>query len=51
MEDFAHDEKLGARAFARICSVDRIDDLVTDRGAPEDVVAQLRDLGVSVTQV
>ena len=47
----AHGAKLGTRAFARICSVEQIDDLVTDHEAPADVVAQLRELGVHVTQV
>ncbi len=46
----AHGAKLGARAFARICSVDQIHDLVTDRDAPAEVVAQLQEAGVRVTQ-
>ncbi|WP_219416284.1 DeoR/GlpR family DNA-binding transcription regulator [Pseudonocardia nigra] len=43
--------KLGRRAFARICSTDEIDLLVTDRDAPVDVVAGLRSAGVDVRLV
>lgn len=44
-------EKVGRRAFARICQTARIDVLVTDKGAPEDEVRALRAAGVTVEQV
>lgn len=44
-------EKVGRRAFARICPTARIDVLVTDKTAPDDEVRALRAAGVSVEQV
>ncbi|WP_240477304.1 DeoR/GlpR family DNA-binding transcription regulator [Jiangella muralis] len=41
-------EKVGHRAFARICDVDQVDVLVTDPSAPEDELAALRSAGVEV---
>jgi DeoR family transcriptional regulator of aga operon len=40
--------KLGRRAFARICSVEQIDTVVTGDGADPSAVAALRDAGVDV---
>ncbi|MFI1659180.1 DeoR/GlpR family DNA-binding transcription regulator [Streptomyces sp. NPDC020472] len=40
--------KLGHRAFARICGLDRIDVLVTDARVPDDVSARLVEAGVKV---
>ncbi|SEF16506.1 DeoR/GlpR family DNA-binding transcription regulator [Jiangella alba] len=41
-------EKIGHRAFARICDVDQVDVLVTDPSAPEDELTALRTAGVEV---
>nr|WP_233507096.1 DeoR/GlpR family DNA-binding transcription regulator [Jiangella anatolica] len=41
-------EKIGRRAFARICDADQIDVLVTDPSAPEDELTALRAAGVDV---
>lgn len=43
--------KLGAVSLARICELDRVDALVTDRDADPDLVTALRDAGVDVTLV
>lgn len=43
--------KMGRRAFARICSLDRIDLLVTDTGIAPETVAQLTEAGVKVLAV
>ena len=43
--------KLGRQAFARICGIERIDTVVTGRGADGSVVAALTDAGVDVRQV
>jgi len=43
--------KLGQRAFARICRPEEIDVVVTDAGAPADVVSGLAAAGVDVRQV
>lgn len=44
----ADSSKLGASAFARICGFDEVSDLITDDGAPDDALAQLRSLDVTV---
>jgi len=43
--------KIGAVAFARICPVDRIDELITDRGANVRALRSLREAGVKVETV
>ncbi|WP_086823759.1 DeoR/GlpR family DNA-binding transcription regulator [Streptomyces sp. NRRL B-24572] len=43
--------KMGRRAFARICGLDRIDLLVTDTGIAPETVAQLGEAGVKVLAV
>jgi DeoR family transcriptional regulator of aga operon len=44
----ADSSKLGGHAFARICSIDRIETLVTDSSAPPDLVAAFREAGLEV---
>ncbi|MBT2444045.1 DeoR/GlpR transcriptional regulator [Streptomyces sp. ISL-36] len=43
--------KLGRRAFARICGLDRVDVLVTDAAIPAEAVRRLTDAGVKVVPV
>jgi DeoR family transcriptional regulator of aga operon len=43
--------KLGRVAFARICGIDRVHELVTDTGADSSTVRSLADVGLKVTQV
>ncbi|MDD9375898.1 DeoR/GlpR family DNA-binding transcription regulator [Streptomyces sp. ZAF1911] len=43
--------KMGKRAFARICSLDRIDVVVTDSGIAPDMAARLTDAGIEVVAV
>ncbi|GGT78834.1 MULTISPECIES: DeoR/GlpR family DNA-binding transcription regulator [Streptomyces] len=43
--------KLGRRAFARICGLDRVDVLVTDAAIPAEAVRRLTDAGVEVVPV
>jgi DeoR family transcriptional regulator of aga operon len=40
--------KLRRAAFARICELDEIDELITDAAAPADELAALRDAGVGL---
>ncbi len=47
----ATSEKLGRRAFARICPVSSVDTLVTDRAADPLLVEELRAAGVDVRLV
>jgi DeoR family transcriptional regulator of aga operon len=47
----ADSSKLGRVAFARICPLERVDELLTDRGADPAVIAELREGGVSVVTV
>ena len=44
-------DKVGRRAFARICPTERISLLVTDSSAPDDAVSDLRAAGVTVQVV
>ena len=43
--------KIGQVAFARICPVDRIHQLITDRGANIRALRELRDAGITVDTV
>lgn len=43
--------KLGVVAFARICGLARVHEVITDSAAPPAAVAELRDAGVSVETV
>ncbi|MER5307717.1 DeoR/GlpR family DNA-binding transcription regulator [Streptomyces sp. NPDC002773] len=43
--------KMGKRAFARICGLDRIDVLVTDSGLAPDMAARLTEAGIEVISV
>ena len=44
-------DKVGRRAFARICSSDRIQTLVTDASAPAAALDEIRAAGVTVEVV
>lgn len=43
--------KIGQAAFARICGVERVHDLITDVGAPAEALAAIAATGVSITTV
>ncbi|MET9730261.1 DeoR/GlpR family DNA-binding transcription regulator [Streptomyces sp. NPDC006458] len=43
--------KMGKRAFARICGLDRVDMLVTDSGLDPDMAARLTEAGIEVVSV
>jgi DeoR/GlpR family transcriptional regulator of sugar metabolism len=43
--------KLGRRAFARICGIDRVDLLVTDTAVPAEAVTRFGEAGVKVLTV
>jgi DeoR family transcriptional regulator of aga operon len=43
--------KLGRVAFAQICSVEAVDDLITDDGAGTAVIRELGDAGIAVSVV
>lgn len=47
----ADSSKFGRRAFARVCTMDEVSVLVTDKDAPAETVEQLTALGVDVMQV
>jgi DeoR family transcriptional regulator of aga operon len=47
----ADSSKLGVVAFARICDLDAVDELITDDGADPEQVAELTDRGLRVTTV
>ncbi len=41
--------KFNFRGFSKICDIDRIDQIVTDRGIPQHVLKQLEERGIEVT--
>ncbi len=41
--------KFNFRGFSKICDIDRIDKIVTDRGIPQHVLKQLEERGIEVT--
>ena len=43
--------KLGAVAFARICDLTEVDEIITDSAASPAAVRELTDAGVNVTTV
>lgn len=43
--------KMGKRAFARICGLDRVDVLVTDSALPSEMAARLTEAGIKVVAV
>ncbi len=43
--------KIGQAAFARICGIERVHDLITDTGAPPDALAEIAAAGVAITTV
>jgi len=47
----ADSSKLGQVAFARICGVDDVDELITDSDAAPDEVDAVRAAGLEVTLV
>jgi DeoR family transcriptional regulator of aga operon len=47
----ADSSKLGERAFARICPIERVDILVTDAGASDDTVTSFEAAGIRVVRV
>jgi DeoR family transcriptional regulator of aga operon len=47
----ADSSKIGRTAFARICSIERVDELITDAGADAEALAAIREAGVAVTTV
>jgi DeoR family transcriptional regulator of aga operon len=47
----ADSTKIGMVAFARICEVQEVHELITDSRAPQETVTQLEDAGVVVSIV
>jgi DeoR family transcriptional regulator of aga operon len=43
--------KIGRTAFAQICPVERVHELITDAGADRDELARIAEAGVAVTEV
>ena len=41
--------KLGRVAFAQICRLDAVDELITDEGAQAETIRDLTEAGVTVT--
>lgn len=47
----ADSSKIGRHAFARICPIERVQTLVTDTGATDEMVSALAEVGVEVIRV
>jgi DeoR family transcriptional regulator of aga operon len=47
----ADSSKIGRIAFARICNLDQVDELITDEGGHDDTAAALEQAGIQVTRV
>jgi DeoR family transcriptional regulator, aga operon transcriptional repressor len=47
----ADSSKLGMHAFARICPIERVDTLVTDAGATDEVVSSFEAAGLTIVRV
>jgi DeoR family transcriptional regulator of aga operon len=47
----ADSSKLGKKAFARICTLDGVDELITDSGADPEILRAFADAGLRVTTV
>ena len=47
----ADSSKIGIVAFAQICPIELVHELITDADAPEEKVAELNEAGVAVTRV
>jgi DeoR family transcriptional regulator of aga operon len=47
----ADSSKFGKRGFGRICSLEEIDEIITDSGISEHIVKKMEDMGVKVTVV
>ena len=47
----ADSSKIGRTAFARICEIERVHELITDSDADDELVAAIREAGVAVTTV
>jgi DeoR family transcriptional regulator, aga operon transcriptional repressor len=45
----ADSSKLGQVAFAQICPIEDVDELITDEAAPETAIAELTEAGIAVT--
>jgi DeoR family transcriptional regulator, aga operon transcriptional repressor len=43
--------KIGQVAFARICDLESVDEVISDTGADDEEVGRLREAGVEVTLV
>jgi len=41
--------KFGKKSFGRICGLDNVDHIITDKNIPQDIYKKLVDLGITVT--
>ena len=47
----ADSSKFGKRGFGRICGMEDIDEVITDRGISDHTVKTMEDMGIKVTIV
>jgi len=47
----ADSTKFGKRGFGKICGIDEVDEIITDKNLPEHIAEKLEAMGVKVTLV
>jgi DeoR family transcriptional regulator of aga operon len=47
----ADSSKFGKKSFARICGLDQIDEIITDKGISSLIIEKLEDRGIVVSVV
>ena len=43
--------KFGKKSFAKICDLDQIDEIITDRGISPSLIEKLEEKGIKVTVI
>ena len=47
----ADSSKFGKQGFGKICDIERVHHIITDKNAPQNVVQIIRDKGIEITLV
>jgi DeoR family transcriptional regulator of aga operon len=47
----ADSSKFGKRGFGRICGLEEVDEIITDKGVSSHILKTMEDMGIKVTLV
>jgi DeoR family transcriptional regulator of aga operon len=47
----ADSSKFGKQGFGKICDIEQVDHIITDKNAPQNLLKFIRDKGITVTLV